>query len=373
MKSKLQIDPSQMINASLLFFITTAVQIGVGIYGFQSTLYKEAKQDSWISVILIFLAAHIVVFVMFKTLKMHESDDIYGIHLEVYGKFLGNFMNLILVIYWGVVQFAIIKNYTEVINTWVFPFLSPSFITITLLILVIYTFTGGLRVMIGICFFSYILPLWILIVLVYPLEYTNVNYLLPVFTTDFISLLKGAYSMTFTIIGFEAFNVLYPYIKEKNKAEKYVHLGLLSTLSIYLFVLLISLTFFSGDQLEKVVWATLTLFSVVRFPFLERIELITICYWMLIILPNICLYAWSSYRGVIRMVNITEKKFIIIFAALVFIGSLFIRTRTQVDTMTTYFGHFAFCLIFIYPFFLYIIAKIKKIFSKQRAKKNTSN
>ncbi|MFP3916889.1 GerAB/ArcD/ProY family transporter [Lysinibacillus telephonicus] len=370
---KLQIDRSQMFNASLLFFITTAVQIGVEVHGFQSIIFKDAKQDAWISIILSFLAAHIVVFVMFKTLEMYDSDDIYGIHLDVFGKYIGNLINLILIIYCFLVYFAIIENYTEVINTWVFPFLSPSFITITLLILVIYTFTGGLRVMIGICFFSYILPLWILIVLLYPLEYSNVNYLLPVFDNDFISILKGAYSMTFTIVGFEVFNVLYPYVKEKNKAKKYVHLGLLSTLSIYLFVMLISLTFFSGEQLERAVWATLTLFSIVHLPFFERIELLTICFWMLIILPNLCLYAWSAYRGLTRMINITEKKFIIIFAAIVFIGSLFIRTRTQVEEMTYLFGEIAFCLVFVYPFILNIIVNIKKLFSKKKAKKSGSN
>lgn len=167
MKKQLQVDPSQQFNAYLLLFTTTAVQIGVGIYGFQSVIYKEAKQDAWISIIVSFLAAHLVVYVMFKTLEMYESNDIFGIHIDVYGKYFGNFMNLILVIYCGLAFFVIIRTYTEVINVWVFPDLSQSFITITILLLVIYTFSGGLRVIIGVCFFSYILPLWILILVIF--------------------------------------------------------------------------------------------------------------------------------------------------------------------------------------------------------------
>lgn len=369
MKKQLQVDPSQQFNAYLLLFTTTAVQIGVGIYGFQSVIYKEAKQDAWISIIVSFLAAHLVVYVMFKTLEMYESNDIFGIHIDVYGKYFGNFMNLILVIYCGLAFFVIIRTYTEVINVWVFPDLSQSFITITILLLVIYTFSGGLRVIIGVCFFSYILPLWILVVLLYPLEYANISHLLPVFDNDLISILKGAYSMSFTIVGFEVFNALYPFVKEKDKAKKYVHLGLLSTLAIYLFVMLVTLTYFSGEQLEKYLWATLSMFSIIRLPFFERIELLTICYWMIIILPNLCLYIWSAYRAFMRIFKISERKFVYSFSILIYIGTLFIESRSQIKTMNDLFGKISFVTIFIYPFIIYFFASIKRLFSKQKKKK----
>ncbi|MFL0506926.1 GerAB/ArcD/ProY family transporter [Ureibacillus sp. 179-F W5.1 NHS] len=369
MKKHLQIDPSQKFNASLLLFTTTAVQIGVGIHGFQSVIYKEAKQDAWISIIISFIAAHLVVFVMFKTLEMYGSDDIFGIQINVFGKYLGNLMNLVLISYCLLAFFVVIRTYTEVINVWVFPDLSTSFITITVLLIVIYTFSGGLRVIIGICFFSYVLPLWILAILLFPLEYANYNHVLPVFGSDLISILKGAYSMSFTIVGFEVLNVLYPFVKEQNKAKKYVHLGLLSTLAIYLFVMLISLSFFSGEQLEKYIWATLTMFSIIRLPFIERIELFTICFWLIIILPNLCLYAWSAHRGFIRMIKVSEKKFIYIFSIIIFIGTLFVESRSQIKTINDFFGRLSFVLVFIYPFILNAIANIKRLFSKLKKKK----
>lgn len=369
MKNKLQINPTQTFNAHLLFFIISSTQIGVGIHGFQSIIYKDAKQDAWISIIISFIAAHFVIFIIFKTLELYESNDIYGVNLDLFGKYLGNLINLTYIVYCGLVFFAIIKNYSDVINTWVFPSLSPSFITITLLITVSYAFTGGLRVIIGVCFLSFFLSLWILIVLLFPIEYSNINYLLPVLDNDFISILKGAYSMTLTIVGFEIINVLYPYIKEKNKAQKYVHFGLLLTLAIYLFVMLVTLTFFSGEQLEKSIWATLSLFSIVRLPFLERIELITVCYWMMIILPNLCFFVWSAYRGVSRIINITDKKFIFIFSLLIFIGSLLVKTRIDVHTFNNYIGNYGFYIVFVYPFFLYLIALLKKKAFKRQARR----
>ncbi|MCM3720532.1 GerAB/ArcD/ProY family transporter [Solibacillus isronensis] len=365
--NKLQINPTQTFNAPLLFYIICSTQIGVGVHGFQSVIYQEAKQDAWISIIISFVAAHLVVFVIFKTMNLYEQNDLYGVNLDLFGKYLGNFINIIYIVYCGLAFFAVIKNYTDVINIWVFPSLSPSFITITLLITVIYAFTGGLRVIIGVCFFSFFLSLWILIILLFPLDYTNINYLLPVLDNDFISILKGAYLMTFTMVGFEIINTMYPYVKEKNKAQKYVHMGLLFTLAIYLFVMFITLTFFSEGQLEKTIWATLSLFSIVRLPFLERIELITVCFWMLIILPNLCFYVWSAYRGIRRIIKITDKKFILIFSLLIYIGSLLVKTRAEINTFNNYLGNVAFYIVFVYPFFLYFIAFLKKRIFKREA------
>lgn len=369
MKNTLQIGTNEKFNASLLFFIICAAQVGVGVHGFQAVIYQNAKHDAWISILISFLAVNLLMIVTFKLLEMYESNDIFGINLDIFGKYIGNFINLLLVLYCGAAFFAIIRNYTDVINAWVFPELKPSFIVITLLILVIYAFTAGLRIIIGICFFSFFLGLWIPIALLLPVDYANVNYLLPVFNNDLIDILKGAYYMSFTIVGFEVIHVLYPFVKEKKKAKKYVHLGLLFTMVLYLFVMIITLTFFSGEQLEKTIWATLSLFSIIRLPFLERIELITICFWMIVILPNLCLYAWSAYRGFMRIAPIKETKFILIFSLLIFIASFFVETRTQIHAFNYTFGTIAFYIVLVYPIFMYFIALIKKSALKHRARR----
>ena len=370
MKSTLQISNSQKINASLFFFVVVATQIGVGIHGFQRVIVKDASNDAWISVIFATIFSHIVVFVMIKTLELYPSNDLYGINIDIFGKYIGNFLNLIYVMYCSFSFYSVIKNYIEVINTWVFPNLSQSFIAITLLLLTIYAFSGGLRIMIGVCFFSFFTGLWILIILFMPLEFAHYNHIFPIFKNDLTSILKGAYSMTFTIVGFEIINILYPFAKEKKKVQKYVHLGLLFTLLIYLSVILVTIVYFSENQLERTVWATLTLFSVVKLPFIERIEIIIICFWMMIILPNLCLFSWAAYRGINRIKKMRETTFIWIFSFLIFIANIPIQSRTQIDKTNNLFAQIAFCIVFIYPFLLYIMALIKKMLFKNRERSN---
>ncbi|MBU0904721.1 MAG: spore germination protein [Firmicutes bacterium] len=360
MKNVIHVKPQQMINAFLVFFVVHTTQIGVGIHGFQRIIYQESKQDAWFSVLVIGIVSHVIVIVMIKTLEMYDSHDLYGINREVFGTWIGNFINVIYFFYCSVAFFSVLINYIEVIQTWIFPLLSTWFISATLLLLVIYTFLGGLRVIVGVSFFSFMLAFWLIFVLVFPLQYSDPQSLFPILESKFIDILKGAKAMTFTIIGFEILYIIFPFVKDKKNIRKPVHYGLLVTTLMYLAVILVSLTYFSGEQLSKTIWATLSLFSIVQFPFLERFEFLAVCFWMLIILPNLCLYVWAAHRGLTGMINISAKKFIWLFSCIVLLLTFFIKSRIQINSINNIFGQVAFYIVFIYPLFLYVLALVKK-------------
>jgi len=366
MDNTMQLSPKDMFNAYLLFFVIHSAQIGVGIHGFQRIVYEDAKHDAWISVLIAGLATHIVAFCMIKTLEVYSSNDFYGIQQDIYGKWIGNFLNSIYILYCFVAFFSVLRNYIEVIQAWIFPGISTWFLSITLLLIIIYAFTGGLRVIVGISFFSVVLAVWIIPMLVFPLKFSTTESLFPILEANISSLLKGAYSMTFTIIGFEILNVVYPFIKDKEKTSKYAHLALLSTTFIYLSVMLVSITYYTEAKLLKTVWATLTLFSFISFPFMERFEFVAVCFWMLIILPNLCLYLWTAYRGMIRIVKVSHTKFAFIFSMLVFLGTLIVQTRPQINMMNNYLSKAAFYIVFVYPIVLYLITMLKKKFTSQK-------
>ncbi|WP_413367550.1 GerAB/ArcD/ProY family transporter [Lysinibacillus sp. 3P01SB] len=357
-------NPKHQINAFLIVAIISANQVGVGVMGFQQQLYQHAKQDAWISVIISFLLAHLVIFIMIKTLEIYQTNDIYEINQDIFGKFIGNFLNVLYITYCGSIFFVILKTYIEVINTWVFYNLSPWFLSATLLLLLIYTFTGTLKVIVGVSFFSFVITYVWLFSLIPPLEYAEVNYLLPVLESSIVDILKGTYSMTFTIVGFEILNIVYPYIKDKKKVNRYAHLGLLGTLIMYFPILLVSLMYFSGEQLSKTVWPTLTMLSIVRLPFIERIDIFMICFGVVIILPNLCLYAWAVYRGVNSIIKISLSAFIWAFSGLMFILSCLVQTMTQLNDISAIFTHVGFFTVFVFPFFLYFLALIKRKFRK---------
>lgn len=360
MKTSVQIGPSETINAFLLFFIVNTAQIGVGIQGFQRIIYEHTRQDAWIPVLLAGLATHIIAMFMLKTLEIYGSQDLYGIHQAVFGKWIGNFINILYIFYCSLAFFATLRNYIEVVQTWVFPDLDTWFLATSLLLIVMYTFTGGMRVIVGVSFFSFVLSIWIFPMLAYPMKYIEPRSLLPILEANMGEIWKGMKSMTFTVVGFEILYVIYPFIKDKRNAKKHVHLGLLVTTLIYLATMLVSLTYFSGEQLMKTIWATLSLFSIIKFPFIERFEYIAVCFWMLIILPNLCLFVWAAFRGTSRLVKISANKFIWLFSLIILLVSIPFQTRIQINKLNDYYGQIAFYIVFVYPIILFGFAAVKK-------------
>lgn len=359
---KVQYQPKQqyLLNTFLLFFIFHAMQVGIGIQAFERIIFSEAKQDAWISVVLAGIFSHVVVYIMIKTLQINGTSDIYGIQITVYGKWIGKILNCFFIFYCLLAFMIILKNYIEVLQTWIFPTVPTWLFSVSILLLVIYGFTGGIRVIVGVCFFSFILSIWMLGLIGYPLRYSELNHLLPIMEANIVSIIKGTHKMTLTIIGFEILYVVYPFLKEKDKVQKFAHLGIAATNILYLLLMLLSIIYFSPGQLEKTIWPSLTLFKIIKLPFIERIEYVIITFWLLIILPNLLLYLWAAIQGVKRTFGKKSKWVLLIFTLFIFIPSLFFNSRININRLNHYFSIIAFYIVFCYPFILYALSLIRK-------------
>lgn len=373
MKVLIEPKPHTLVNTFLLIFVVHSVQLGVGIQGFQRIIYLEAKHDAWISVIFSGVASAIVGFVMVKILAAYSNSDLYGIQYDVFGKWLGNMMNLLFVLYSLGGFHVIVRNYIEVIQAWIFPELPNWLLSLTLVYLVYYGMNGGLRTIVGVSFFSVILSLWLVLLLAYPFQFANWDYLFPLFESSVTEVLKGAKQMTFTIIGFEIIFVIYPFLKEKDRVHKHMQFGLLFTTILYLALMVVSLAYFSGGQLERTIWGTLSLFKIVRFPFIERFEYVAITFFVLLILPNLMFYLWSASRGIARIFNKNEKKINWIFLAVLYMSLLYPLNRVEINMANDYFAKAAFYVVFCYPFLLYGAVLIKKKLFRKKDEGHAEN
>jgi spore germination protein (amino acid permease) len=349
-----------LLSTFLLFFIIHDIQVGIGIQGFQRIIFMEAKHDAWVSVILSGFLTHLIVFIIIKTLQIYGSSDIYGIHHDIYGKWIGRMMNSLYIVYCLIASLVIMKNYFEVIQTWMFPQIPTWFFSISLLLLVVYGVTGGIRVIVGVSFLNIMFSICMLGLIGYPLRYSNITNFFPVLESNILDILKGTFKMTFTVIGFEILYAIYPHLNEKNKVQKISHLAIAATTFLYLLLMLLAIAYFSSGQVEKSIWVTLSLFKIVKLPFIERVEYIAIAFWMLIIIPNIMLYLWAAVRGMNRTFNTKGNHFVWIFSFILFISSLFLNTRQKINNFNDTFALAAFYLTYCYPIILFVFVLIKK-------------
>lgn len=366
MKVNLHPKEGLLFNAFLIMFVTHAVQTGVGIVGLPRIVFLEAKHDGWISVIFAGFMVAIVLWFMFLMLKQYDSADLYGIQVDVFGKWIGNVMNFIYMIYLSACFFVILMNYIEIVQVWIFTDLPTWQISIVLILLTLYGVQGGTRIVVGIAFFSVLGTAWMILILFVPIKYSDPTHLFPIWNTETMKILKGAYRSSLSMIGFELIMFLYPYIKEKKKALFFAQLGNLYTTFLYTVVTIVSITFFAEISLSRTIWPVLSMFKIVRLPNLERFEFIAVSFWMLVILPNMCGYLWAASKGFTRVLNWKQNKGIWIIAIIIWGATFFVKARYQMNELTDVIGKAGFYFAFCYPVVLSIIVLIKKWFVRRK-------
>jgi spore germination protein (amino acid permease) len=368
MKVNLHPKEGLLFNAFMLVFIIHGVQVGVGLAGLPRVVYLAAKHDAWISVFLAGMITSVVLAFMVQMLKQYDSADLYGIHVDIFGKWAGHSLNFIYMIYMTSTFFIILMNYVEIVQVWIFPTLPTWQLSLVLILLVIYAVYGGIRVVVGVAFLSVVGTIWLAVVIFVPLQFGDFTHLFPIMNANAKQLLMGAHSTTLSMLGFEIILFVYPFVKEKQKTMLFVQIGNLLTTIVFTFATLISIVFFASNSLEKTIWPVLSMFKIVRLPNLERFEFIAVSFWMLIILPNMCFYLWAASKGFSRILRRKQKWGAWIIAMASFTASFFIKSRYEMNTITDLVAKLGFYFAFCYPVLLAMIVFIKKWYKRRESK-----
>jgi spore germination protein AB len=350
---------SKKISPFLVFFLIHTMQSGVGILGFQRFIAKTAGYDAWMSIILSGLVIHILLWMMFKMLKI-TNGDMTSIHTFVLGKKIGKIFSSFFILYFILFSVTVLRSYIEVVQVWMFPELRTFWFALVFLILVIYIVFGGFRTVAGIAFFSIILPFYIAVLFVVIIPYADFTNLLPIFDHSVKDLLLASRDMTFTVVGFETLLFFYPFIQNPEKGRKWAHFGALFTTMIYIYLAILAFGYFSEAQLQKNLWPTLTMWKIIKLPFVERFEYIGIANWGLVILPNVCISLWCASRLAKQLFSIRQKMSVPAIAILCLIGTSFISTREQINILTDITARVGFYFNFIYIPLLFIGILIAK-------------
>ncbi|MFC0211994.1 GerAB/ArcD/ProY family transporter [Paenibacillus chartarius] len=352
-------DRKFQFSASLMFFVIFENQVGVGIPGFQRIIFQEAGHDAWLCVLLAGLWAHATVWCMNKVLSRYSRSSLYDIHHDVYGRWAGGMLNIVYIGFNAFAVLVIVRNYVEMVQTWLFPDMPTWLLSVIMAAMTIYGVLGGVRVIVGVAVLSFIFTIWLILFIWFPLRYADWTKLLPLLEANPVQLWKGTVQMSFTIAGFEIFYMLYPYISKPKEAYRYVHFGIIGTTALYLIVMVVSLVYFSSGQLLRTIWATFTLFKIVLMPFLERFEYVAVSLWLLIVLPNLMLYSWAASKGLKKVFGWNQRSVLYAMFAAVVAAAMLFKTRFQIDKLNDTFGQICMWIVFVYPWVLLLAVWIR--------------
>jgi len=357
-----QLDNRFQVSEFLVLYLFSSVQIGIGILGFQPFLL-EANSDGWIAIIIAGGMIHVVIFLLYRLL-INSNGDLIDIHQQAFGKWIGNIFSIMVMLYFIITSLIVMRTYIEVVQVNIFPQLKTWSLTIVFIVLTYYIVMGGFRTVTGICFFSLVLPAYLLFTFLFPIEFAEWDNILPIFETDIGTIFKASLNMTLSYIGFSTLLVFNPYIKNGRKSQKWAHIGTLITTFVYVFIEIISIIFYSQDQIREMNWPTTGLWKIFEMPFVERFEYIGISSWFIIIIPNIALMIWAASRIGKRVFGYKQKYFLVICLVIIFVGSFFFESREEINTLNNLVAGFGKYYNFIYIPILftihYFVQKMRK-------------
>ncbi|PGL72573.1 GerAB/ArcD/ProY family transporter [Bacillus sp. AFS055030] len=350
----------QQVSPYLLFFIITSSQIGVGVLGFQRIIAKDAGYDAWISVLIAGVFVHVVLWFMFKLLS-NAKGDIIDAHTQLFGKIVGSFFSLIILLYFIVAAISVLRLYIEIIQVWMFPTIQTWLLGIIILLLCYYIISGGFRVVVGMAFLSGIFTAVLYTLLFHlPHKYIHIDNIFPILDHSFIDLMKSAKQSNYTMAGFEILLMVFPFIRNANSCQKFAQWGvgfstLIFTLSAFTTFLLLS-----EKQIEHIIWSRIYIAKLIQFPFIERFEYILISTFLIKVISILTLLLWSSSRGIKLIFKWKQKYVLIIISLVIIIVCQFLESRNEINSFTDYTSKISLCLFYIYIPILSIIYMFKK-------------
>ncbi|RHW39016.1 spore gernimation protein GerB [Neobacillus notoginsengisoli] len=347
------------VSPFLVFFILHGMQFGVGVLGFQRIIAKHAGYDAWIAALIGGLAIHPLIWMVYKMAGI-AGGDIVSIHEYTFGKFLGKLISLPLIVYYASFSIITLRTFIQIVQVWMFPGLNTFWYGLAFLALVIYVIQGGFRTIVGVVFFGVLLTFYLLFVFLYTIPYSDYTDLLPVMDHSFKEIGRAAFHMSLSYAGWDLLLVYYPFIQQPQSSQKWAQGGALFTMVQYVFITVISFGYFSEGQLERTIWATLSMFKIVEMPFVERFEYIGIVTWTLNVLPIVCLGLWAASRILKRTYNVKQKYSVYVLAVLILASLTLLQTREQENLLSDIMGIVGFSFNFGYLPLLFISVLIAR-------------
>ncbi|WP_459503280.1 spore germination protein [Bacillus sp. C1] len=352
-KTKYQVSPI------FVFFLIHGAQFGVGVLGFARIIAKIAGYDAWISILITSLVIHILIWMMYYILRENQGT-ILDIHKEVFGKWIGNTLNIVFILYFLIVSISVIRTYVEIIQVWMFPTASTWMLTSVLCLLSYYIISSGFRVLTGICVISIAGTISYIVLSFFIMRYAHFDNLLPIFSHSFTDILKASKLAVYSMAGFEIILMIYPFIKNPEQSHKYAQYGALFSHFLYLFSTILAFSFFSEQQLSKTIWSQLSMTQVIKLPFIERLEYIAICGYALVIIVNFILPLWTATRGTYEIFHIKQRKILIFFMAVTLIVSQYLTNRHDINDFIGYTSKGSFWIVYMYIPILFLIVWVRK-------------
>lgn len=360
------------ISGPQIFWIMFVMETGMTLLLTMQPAIQEAKQDAWISSIIVGLAAIIMTIVAVRLSMLYPKQTLVQFSQTILGKWFGKMIVLPYFIVWVTVTGMILRQSSDFVLISLFHKTPLWILCLILILLVVYLTHQGIE---GIARCAEMFgPICVItIVTLYSLDIPNTewHHLLPIYAhSGWLQILKGSLAPMGFLGESVMISMLYSFMNEMGKRPSWVYWGVTAA-SFFLVIdaFVVIMTF--GPNLASRMWYPA--YEVVRFismmEFIQNIDALVVIVWILSIFLKLALYLFISSYGAAQWLNLKDwKKPIWVIATVAFVFSMLPQNIvvSTIEYPKKIWTPFVVPITFVgIPLFLLVVGVVRKRISKR--------
>ena len=348
------------ISSFQLVFLLIHAQIGVGVITLPYDIFVKAGSDAWISVLITGIIVQIFIFIYGYLLRRFPDYSLFDICIHVLGKFVGRIFILLLILSYLSVTTLIMARFSYFLKTWMMP-MTPKWILLSIIsFTVIFIVIDNIQVIGRFSFLMSIVFIGFFVVSLYALKYINITHILPIGSSGTTSITKGIAPALFSFQGFELLLILHPFVKAtpRNIIKATSIANVFITL-FYTMLMLITLLYFSSDELKIVPEPVLYLMKAFSSRIIERPDLLFTSMWIVLVVTTLTITVYTGTLGILTMIQSANlRNYTILFTFLSLLLSLSLYDKHIIDVVSKIHNYTVTPILFFMPVILLLIAMI---------------
>ncbi len=347
------------LSLSQFILVIYKTQIGIGVLTLPHDVFMVSGTDGWIAIIVSWILVNVISFLIIKTMEKYPDKNLFEVLPIYFGKWLGKFIILLWILYALYVASVVFYYSIFLTHVWILPNTNHIFLVILFVIPVYMITKRGLPMISRYAQFTFLATLWMIPVMMSTFKQGLWLNLLPVIREGWEPIIQSLPLTIVPYLGFELAFILYPKLKNKKNAFKGTFIANTLSLGVYLTVTILSYIRFSEEEIAQVVWPTLNLLKLIRYPFLERLEIFFISFYLIILFMTIIPFFYMSLKGFNQLFQRSVNKlFLYLILGLWVIGfSIQIPTYTEIIQLRQWWSDLGYGVV-VFPIFLWLYSKV---------------
>lgn len=321
---KEEISLLQLYFLIILFQIGSAAVVGVAM---------EAKQDAWLAILIGTAIGLLITYMYLFILSIEQGKNLFEIMEISFGRYVAIVLTFAYIVYFFYIAARVLRDFTELLSTNIYPNTPIEFLSICLMIVIIYVVYLGLEVLARASetFMPYI-GLFLLALAFFLFAGGNVNFsnLQPFLAEGFGPIFKAVFPslITFPFGEAIALTVVMALTKKKKQMPKVTLLAVLSSgITLTLFKIM-KVSVLGISIIGRLSFPLLSAAREISFAnFIERIDAIVIFVMMLGVFVKVALFLFAGLKGLEYIFKIPYRYFTIPMGLLIANTSIFISTN----------------------------------------------